>query len=120
MSIFAKNAGKSGEELVAKKYQKSGYQIIAMNYRTRQGEIDVIAQKGTYIVLIEVKTRAENTIAAPREFVTLAKQQKLIAAAKSYMAQNGDACFYRFDVAEVIYSARGSYTITCIENAFTL
>ncbi|MEG2843291.1 MAG: YraN family protein, partial [Ruthenibacterium sp.] len=93
--------------------------ILAQNYRTRQGEIDVIAQKGNILAVIEVKTRSKSAIAAPCEFVTPAKQRKLILAAKAYLQEiNNDALCVRFDVAEIF--ADENNRIHCIENAFTL
>ena len=118
--LFAQNLGKKGEKLAAQYYRRQGYEIKEMNFRTRQGEIDVIAQKGNMLVFSEVKTRSENTIAAPREFVTYAKQQKIILAAKAYLASRCDTeSFVRFDVVEVVLN-KGHFELHCIENAFAL
>lgn len=116
---LTKLLGDKGERKTAAYYRKQGYTICAQNYRTRQGEIDIIAQKEKQLVFIEVKTRSKNTIAAPCEFVTPAKQRKLILAAQAYLQEiNNDALCVRFDVAEV-FADEGN-RIHCIENAFTL
>ena len=118
--FFAKDLGQKGEKLAAQYYRRQGYEIEKMNFHTRQGEIDVIARKGNLLVFSEVKTRSENAIAAPREFVTYTKQQKIILAAKAYLVSCRDTeSFVRFDVIEVV-SSKGSFDIHCIENAFTL
>ncbi|MEG0910690.1 MAG: YraN family protein [Ruthenibacterium sp.] len=116
---FTQMLGGKGEQKVAAHYRKQGYAVVAQNYRTRQGEIDIIARKGNVLVLIEVKTRSKNTIAAPCEFVTPAKQRKLILAAQAYLQEiNDDTLCVRFDVAEVFADEKNR--IHCIENAFTL
>ncbi|NCC06926.1 MAG: YraN family protein [Clostridia bacterium] len=113
--IFSKLLGDSGEKLAAKYYEKQGYEIVARNYRTRMGEIDIIVKTDDILVFVEVKTRSENTIASPREFVTKQKQRRIIAAAKAYMSENKCEPIMRFDVVEII-----NRQVNCIENAFTL
>ncbi|MEG1568090.1 MAG: YraN family protein [Oscillospiraceae bacterium] len=113
--------GAMGESIAAKHYRAAGYELLSANYRTRQGEIDLIAKKCNTIVFIEVKTRTQKSIAAPREFVTKTKQIRLSLAAKSYIAANGDNNYnYRFDVVEVYVDENGKIDINCIENAFSL
>ena len=112
---FAKILGDSGERLAAEYYKKHGYKIVARNYRTRMGEIDIIAENDKVLVFAEVKTRGENTVAAPAEAVTKQKQRRIIAAAKAYMSENKCEPVMRFDVIEII-----NRNVNCIENAFTL
>lgn len=114
--------GKRGECLAASHYRRAGYEVLEANYRTRQGEIDLIAQKGNLLVFAEVKTRDENSIAQPREFVTAQKQRRLILAAQHYLLRNTALaeCFMRFDVVEVVLPQKGKPRVRCVENAFTL
>ncbi len=49
--------GEKGEELAVRFLKKKGYKIIKQNYKTRIGEIDIIARDGNALVFIEVKTR---------------------------------------------------------------
>lgn len=114
--------GVQGEKLAAKWYRKKGGTILEQNFRTRQGEIDLIVWDGEFLIFAEVKTRAENAIAAPREFVTPAKQKRLILAAKGYLMQNPQAenLRLRFDVVEVVLAEKGRPKLQCIENAFTV
>ena len=95
--------GRRGEAVAACYYQKQGCTLLVHNYRVKMGEIDLILREpdGT-IVLCEVKTRSPDPLASPAEAVTLAKQRKLIRAAKYYLQQTGQSDEpARFDVAEV-------------------
>lgn len=116
-------SGRWGEAAAAEYLRKKRYRIVCGNYRCRLGEIDLIAQQGAYLVFVEVKTRKDGHFAAPREFVDRRKQQRLIATAQMYLAQNETELQPRFDVIEV-YAPEGAATktpkIRHIENAFTL
>ncbi len=95
--------------------QQRGYRILEMNYKCRQGELDLIAHQGRYLVFIEVKYRQNEKNGFPEEAVGFRKQQKVIAAAKYYMYQNKIAedtpC--RFDVVGIC-----GEKIYIIKNAF--
>lgn len=108
-------------ELEAQKYLKRKlYKIKESNYHSRFGEIDIIAENRKCIIFVEVKQRNENTIAEPKEFVTISKQQKIIATAELYLAQNPTKKQPRFDVIEVISNNNKIKSIKHLENAFTL
>lgn len=116
--MTAKQFGAHAEKMAAQHYCKNGFVVEKMNFRTRQGEIDVIARKGNLLVFSEVKARAKNSIAAPCEFVTPAKQRKIVLAAQAYLAATRSLdSFVRFDVVEVTRSAETLH-LRCIENAF--
>ena len=110
-------SGPWGEALAAEYLRKKGWRIEAMNYRTRLGEIDIIASNRQYLVFCEVKLRKSANFAAAREFVDARKQQRLRTAAELYLAQNGIEAPARFDVAEV-YDDETPPRIEYIENAF--
>ena len=115
-----KTAGIMGEVAAAKLYRKAGYQLLASNFRTRQGEIDLVAEGQGCLVFAEVKTREEGGLVTPREAVTPAKQHRIIAAAKGYLEKFGDSGRpIRFDVVEVYYSGDAVTRVEQIENAFT-
>ena len=114
------NKGKLWEIQTAKYLRKHRYKLLSVNYRTRFGEIDLIASNKKYICFVEVKQRDENSIAKPSEFVDSSKQSKLAASAKLYLASNKTDLQPRFDVAEV-YTKDGKFqSINYIENAFDL
>ena len=114
--------GRFGEAAAAEYLRKKGYSVQGMNYRTRLGEIDVIAARGEIVVFAEVKLRRSGDFARAREFVTPAKQRRLIAAAQSWLQLQGETRQPRFDVIE-IYAPQGVRTanpeIRHWENAFT-
>ena len=92
-----------------------------MGYRTRMGEIDIIAENRKYLVFAEVKLRKSDSFAAAREFVDGSKQRRLTATAMQWLRQNPTGLQPRFDVIE-IYAPLGmateSPTINHIKNAF--
>ena len=68
--------GPWGEAAAAAYLRKKGFRIEAMNYRTRLGEIDIIAADRRYLIFCEVKLRKSADFAAAREFVDSRKQQR--------------------------------------------
>ncbi len=115
--------GSYGEALTAEYLRKKGYKILGMNYRTRLGEIDVIASQGRFVAFVEVKLRKSDAFAQAREFVTRSKQQRIAAAAQEWLQLNDCDLQPRFDVMEV-YAPQGAATreptLHYWENAFTL
>lgn len=110
-----------GEGCVAEDLRRRGWTIVAVNYRCRFGEIDIIAENGTYLSFVEVKLRKSDRFAPARAFVTGEKQRKLRMTAEFYLAEHRTKLQPRFDVAEV-YAPNGQHTvrpeIRYIENAF--
>ena len=110
--------GKLGEKLACKWYTDRKYKLLDVNYRTRLGEIDIIATKKNEIVFIEVKTRKNSNFYEAKEAVTYSKQLKIKAAASQFLAENNLEDYnVRFDVAE-IYHPENNPVINIIENAF--
>lgn len=110
--------GNSGESFVAEFLKKKGYIISAKNYRTKFGEIDVIAENNDEILFVEVKTRKETSLVRPYEYVNKDKQRKIFVTANIYLQHNGFGLNPRFDVAEVFVSDDGSMRLNYFENAF--
>ena len=116
----ARELGRFGEERAARWLRWHGYRIVETNFACRSGEIDLIAQKGSYIVFVEVKLRRSADFAAAREFVTAAKQQRIRTTAALWLSQHETGLQPRFDVIE-IYAPRGAegkITLNHIQNAF--
>lgn len=109
--------GSAGESAAAAYLKKKRYKILAQNYSCRFGEIDIIAQQGKYVVFVEVKTRKNENFAQAREFVTRAKQERVMKAAMLWLQQSDSDLQPRFDVIEVVGEGRAQ-KITHIENAF--
>ena len=94
--------GKSGEDLACQELQRRGYAILARGYRSRFGEIDVIAKDDQTIVFIEVKTRNGDEFGGGAAAVTPWKQRRIAQMAVDYLSRNklhDKPC--RFDVVTV-------------------
>ena len=113
--------GPWGEALAAEFLRKRGYKVAAMNYKSRFGEIDIIAERDGYLVFAEVKLRKSDYFGAAREFVDRRKQDRLRATAAIWLEEHETALQPRFDVIE-IYAPDGMQTkrpqIRQIEDAF--
>lgn len=101
--------GRWGEQTAAGYMKKKGYEIVGLNYSCRFGEIDLIARDRRYIVFAEVKLRQDDGFAKAREFVTRRKQERIIATASLWLADNPTQLQPRFDVIE-IYAPGGIET----------
>ena len=99
--------GAWGESAACAFLERRGYRIEMRNFRTRFGEIDMIAVQGQYIAFVEVKTRKDDRFAAAREFVTPQKQARIPAAAQEWLQSHPTRLQPRFDVIEV-YGTEGS------------
>lgn len=113
--------GRFGEERAALFLRRKGCRILERNYRCRQGEIDLIARKGEYLCFVEVKLRRDDSHGQAREFVTTAKQRRILAAALFWLSEHECALQPRFDVVEV-YAPKGELgpvRIHWIEDAFS-
>lgn len=113
--------GAWGETLAAEYLRKKRYQILEANFRTRIGEIDLIASNRQYLVFVEVKLRKNADFAMAREFVDYRKQGKIRSTAQLYLAYHPTRLQPRFDVIE-IYAPEGMETkspvINHLEDAF--
>ena len=90
-------AGKRAEDLCAELMRGAGLEILERNWRSRQGEIDLIARDGATLVFAEVRLRRDARFGGAAESVTAAKRARLVAAARLYLAGHPEVdC--RFDV----------------------
>ena len=110
--------GSAGECSAADYLKKKKYKILGQNYTCRFGEIDLIAQTGNTVVFVEVKSRRNEKFAQAREYVTRAKQERVIKAAMLWLQQNDVELQPRFDVIEVVGEGR-TQKITHLEDAFS-
>ena len=102
-----KSLGEAGERLAEKKYLSLGYKLLERNYffpkGVQVGEIDLIFQKNSELVFVEVKTRRNEKFGGPFESVDLGKQRRLIKTAKLYLHLHPkyQKYSYRIDVVAV-------------------
>ena len=109
--------GKIGEDLAVQYLMDKGYKILERNWRNRHKEIDIIAQVGKELVIVEVKTRKSNAYGEPDLAVTKQKQRLLIYAANAYIYRYNLDINTRFDIIS-IYFREGKPIIDHIEDAF--
>ncbi len=120
MSDSRRQFGQAGEEIAARYLEQHGYRIIARNYRTRAGEIDIIARDRDTLVFVEVKTRRSVYFGNPKYAVDRRKQQKISRAALFYLQDTGQSRVKaRFDVVSIL-SAGGRTDVELVKNAFDL
>jgi len=90
--------GLNAETLAAWYLRLTGWRILKHRYKTKAGEIDLIAKRGKTVAFVEVKARKSRRAAL--EAVTPASQKRIVRAAKIFVSQHAKAGFYtlRFDI----------------------
>jgi putative endonuclease len=110
--------GRDGEQAAVRFLEGKGFRIVQTNYRVAGAEVDIIAVCGDILCFVEVKTRKSGACGSPEDFVHLAKQRKIIRAAKFFSSRRAYREFrVRFDVVAIIRDA-GGMAFDHLENAF--
>ncbi len=120
--------GRCAENLVIWFLRQRNWRILARNYADACGEIDIIAAKigadlpeAETVAFIEVKARSSLRAVAPQFNVTYAKQKKISASVKSYIARNPrKKAIYRCDIAAITMIRNHPPKIVYIPNAFCM
>ena len=116
--------GVLAEDRVAAYLRKKGFYIAKRNYKSRYGEIDIIAENEDTVAFVEVKARTDNYIVSPGEAVDKAKRRKIIATAKDYYVKSHCFLTPRFDVAMVTAfkdeENKWKFELKYLKNAFCL
>ncbi len=100
--------GRLGERLAAQHLEAKGYRIRERNFRTRDGEIDIIAEIGDVLAFIEVRCRRGTAMGSAMESVTRAKQRRLLGLAEAYgQAREALPAGRRIDVIAVNLATDG-------------
>ena len=110
--------GAYGEVVTGRYLRDRGYNIVTANYRTRLGEIDIIAANRRFIVFTEVKTRSSDAVLRAADAVDYAKRKRIIATANSFLSGHETKLQPRFDVAEVYLDGTEVKSFNYIENAY--
>jgi putative endonuclease len=79
--------GREGESAAIAFLKKKGCRILEKNFRSKLGEIDVIAEQAGVIVFVEVKARSDHEFGHPFYALTPVKQKKIIQTAQSFLVQ---------------------------------
>jgi putative endonuclease len=119
LTIERQHLGKTGEERAIAELERRGYALLAIRYRTRHGEIDIVARDGETTVFVEVKARVSERSGCAAEAVGPAKQHRLVRMARDYMARHqllDRPC--RFDVVAIDAAGTPFERITVYKDAF--
>jgi putative endonuclease len=108
--------GARGEELAARHLEARGYQVVEQNFRTRYGEIDVVARDARFLVFCEVKTRIVRRapgadVLGPFAGIGGRKQRQVRAMAREWLThgrlEGPRPPEVRFDAIGVSFDAHG-------------
>ena len=103
MSLVTKELGASGEKEAERLLKRAGYRVVERNFRSKFGEIDIIATDGDFLVFIEVKTRSGVSFGSGKEAVDRRKQGKIVKSSLAYIGEKwqGAEPQCRFDVVSI-------------------
>ena len=119
MTHARQSLGRHGEELACRELRCRGYDILARRFRTRFGEIDIVARDGPTLVFVEVKTRRTAAFGGPTAAVNAAKQRRLVNMARSFLiGLGGPPPPCRFDVVGVIVGPGRPPVLQVVRDAF--
>jgi putative endonuclease len=95
--------GRAAETAAARHLERLGYRLITANFRARRGELDLVAQEGDVLAIVEVRYRASDRYGGAAASITHAKRTRIIRAARVLLARNPPLAKLpaRFDVIEV-------------------
>jgi putative endonuclease len=110
--------GKTGEDLACRELERLGYAILARRYRTRIGELDIIARDGRTLVFVEVKARHDRAFGGASEAVGFTKRRRLARLALDYIVRHRLIdCPCRFDVVSIQFETNQP-KVEVFRNAF--
>ncbi|HEY5577446.1 MAG TPA: YraN family protein [Deferrimonas sp.] len=95
--------GDTAEDRACRHLEGLGCTIVERNFRTKGGEIDIVAREGDVLVFVEVRSREDAGFGTPEESVTPAKRRRIVAAARRYLSNVPPSSWReaRFDVIAV-------------------
>lgn len=110
--------GRFGEEIALNLLYEKGYIIHERNWRYQTKEVDIIAQEGNELVIVEVKLRSSNKYGTALQAITESKKQNLIIAANHYVHSHGITLAVRYDIVAIDIDKDRSYKVEHIKRAF--
>ena len=114
-----KQIGNYGEDKACQFFIKKGYEILERNWRTRSGEIDIIAYKEEILVFIEVKTLPNGTVDMLQKVLNQQKFKRILKTSKRFLLNHREYSnsYIRYDV--IVIDMPGLSPVYHIKNAFT-
>ncbi|MFT6593877.1 MAG: putative endonuclease [Zhongshania sp.] len=113
------DTGAQAEQGACQLLKKHDLKIIHQNYRSRFGEIDIIALSEYHLIFVEVRYRQNTAFGSASETVTRKKQQRILLTARHFLSRGEYAelpC--RFDVIEASSDTSGKLHFNWLTNAF--
>lgn len=89
--------GRAAEEIATRWLAQRGLRIVERNFRTRRGEIDIVARDGATLVFVEVRLRGSSAFGGAAASITAGKRARVVAAAQEYLARHRVRSDCRFD-----------------------
>lgn len=112
------SSGRVGESTAISYLITQGYRIIETNFRSKLGEIDIIAQEGNVLVFVEVKTRWSKKYGYPEEAVTPRKLRSIAKTSDYYKLMHPNTpSLMRIDVVAIEAEGGKVQSIRLIKNA---
>ena len=93
--------------------------MVGAGFRARRGELDLICRRGSELVVVEVKTRTDDSFGTPVEAVGPRKRRALMAAAAEYRALAEWRGPISYAVVGLTEGKDGKFEVELIEDAFT-
>ena len=109
--------GKRGEELARTYLEQNGFVILDVHWQYGHKELDIVAERGKMLHVVEVRSRTEPYLLEPSQTVQFEKQRNVITAARAYIYKNKIEKEVQFDIVSVVYEKSGT-KIEYIPNAF--
>ena len=110
--------GNWGERVAKNFLIRQGYGILCTNYKTKLGELDIVAKEEGMIVFVEVKTRSSRSFGLPQEAVNFKKQNKIMRMGLQYLQDHDLHETWRIDVVAIVMNKNHNVeNIDLIRNA---
>ncbi len=108
--------GRAAEDLATRYLAQRGLCVVERNFRTRRGEIDIVAHDGPTLVFVEVRLRGSSAFGGAAASITARKRARLVAAAREYLARHRLHCDCRFDA--VLLDGLDERSVEWLRNVF--
>jgi len=110
--------GRAGEKAAADLLRSRGYHVVGAGFLARRGELDLVCRRGNELVVVEVKTRRDDSFGTPLEAVGSRKRRALMATAAEYRALAGWRGPIRYAVVGLTVKPEGGFAVELVEDPF--